>query len=60
MFELLINGPWTVIGTLLGLVFAFVLHRFAPSVEGSIYIEAGVVALGFVFGLLFDALREKQ
>lgn len=60
MFELLSNGPCTVVGTVLGLVAAFALHRFAPSVEASIYVEAGIIALGFVVGLLLDARREKR
>ena len=60
MLELLSNGPCTVVGTLLGLVVAFALHRFAPSIEGSIYIEAGTIGLGFVVGLLLDGLRERR
>ena len=59
MFELLSNGPCTVVGTLLGLVAEFALHRYAPSVGGSIYLEASIIALGFVVGLLLDARREK-
>ena len=60
MLELLSNGPCTVLGTMLGLLAAFVLHKFAPLVEGSIYVEAGIIALGFVLGLLLDSRREKR
>ncbi len=60
MFDLLSNGPYTALGTLLGVVIAFVLHQYAPSVDGSIYFEAAVIALGFVLGLLLDARRQKQ
>jgi len=42
-----------------GLVAALALHREAPSVGSSIYVETSVIALGFVVGLFLDARREK-
>jgi hypothetical protein len=60
VFDLLLLGPYTLGGTFAGLAAAFALHELAPSEPSALYVGAGLVAFGFIVGLVLEALRDKK
>jgi hypothetical protein len=51
--------PEAVVGCIIGLLVAGLVHWFAPKPE-PVVLEAGVVALGFVCGLFVSWLSAKK
>ena len=58
LLELLLM-PEAVVGCLVGLLLAGAIHWFGPQPEPVVF-EAGLVALGFVGGLLVGWLTERK
>lgn len=59
MFDLLGAGLGTIIGTLSGIATSALLHWLFPWVTDALYIDAGLVAIGFIVGIGFDIRREN-
>jgi hypothetical protein len=47
VLDLLLLGPCALGGTPIGLTAAFGIHKLAPADPSALYVEAGLVALGF-------------
>ena len=60
MLDLLLLGPRSLGGTLVGLAAAFGIHKLAPADPSALYVEAGLVALGFIVGLVLEVRRDKK
>jgi hypothetical protein len=54
MFEFLGAGPFSIAGTILGLLVAFLVHKFVPALADAPYLWAVLVGAGFVGGLAID------
>ena len=55
MFEGLGAGPFSIVGTLLGLLLASLVHRFVPALADASYLWALLIGLGFAVGLAIDS-----
>ncbi len=60
MFDLLGAGFGAIIGTLSGIATSALLHWLFPQVTDALYLDAGLVALGFIAGIWFDVRRPKD
>ena len=61
MFEFLGSGAFSIAGTLASVGVVAFLHRLFPdAVEGAAYLDALLVAVGFIVGLWVDTRRRKQ
>jgi uncharacterized membrane protein YccC len=59
VLELFGSGPFTILGTLCGLLLAFLVHKFGPALADAAYLWAALVGAGFVIGLAID-FRSKR
>jgi TctA family transporter len=60
VFDFLGAGLGTIIGTLSGIAAAAFLHMLFPQVADILYLEAVLVALGFIIGVWFDARSQRD
>jgi len=59
VLELFGSGPFTIIGTLCGVLVLFLVHKFVPTLADAAYLWAVLVGAGFVSGLAID-FRPKR
>jgi hypothetical protein len=55
MLDALFSNPGAAIGTLLGFAVSIGLHYLMPPIHGDTYLYAGIIVVGFIAGLIFDA-----
>jgi hypothetical protein len=61
MFETLFANPGAIVGTLLGFAVSIGLHYLLSPTSGDVlYLYAGVVVVGFIAGLIFDARSDSK
>jgi hypothetical protein len=60
MFDAMFSNPGAAIGTLLGFAVSIGLHYLMPPIRGDTYLYAGIVVIGFIAGLIFDARSESK